>query len=197
MFDSSVLVILITIGAFLLFLGITQYLDLDILGIGRRKAMREFPKEAERLGLSLKTRRPKEFGVYKGKYKGYFFTIDPDSNATIYLRMKTLPGLALNTIYHKTNFNTGNSTFDHLFTERRASPKIRENLCKSTELINFVGVFGNRWKGKYRFIRVVEDGIYFSFKYGSGHYIPASILEKIMSDMVKLAELIQDAAKGK
>ena len=197
MSNSSELVILITIAAFFLFWGVTQYLKMDMFGLGRWRAMREFPKEAKRLGLHHKSHLPREFGVYKGKYKGYAFTIDPDSNATIYLRMKPIYGLRLSTTTHRTNFDTGNPQFDHFFTERKAPPKIREKLSESTKLITFVSAFKVRWKGKYRFVKVVEDGIYFSFKYGSGNYIPASLLEKIMSDMVEIASLIQEAAIGR
>ena len=197
MSNSPGLVVAVTIGALLSFWGITHLLNLDMLGFGKKKAMREFPEEAKKLGFRLKTSRHGQFGVYSGKYNGYFFTIDPDSNATIHLSMPTIPGLRLSTIYNKTDFETGSPGFDQLFSERSAPPEIREKLCGAKKLLAFADTFGTRWKKKCRFIKVVQDGIYCSFKYGSSSYIPAPVLEKIVPDLVELANLIQAAAKSK
>ena len=198
MSHSPGLVVAITIGALLLLWGITQYLNLDILGFGRRKAMREFPEEAKRLGFDLKTSRSGEFGVYSGKYKGYFFSIDPDSNATIHLQMKPVPGLKeFMTKQGEMNFNSGNKEFDSLFRTRLVSPELGQKLSSAKPFITFAVQFGRRWKSKCNYIQIYDSSIYCSFKYGNGSYIPASILKQIVPEMVKLADLLQSAFKSK
>lgn len=191
------MIIAIIIAALLVFLGVTELLYLDITGLGRKKALREFPKAAKKLGFSLKASRSRQFGVYTGIYKGYGFNIDPDSNATIYLRMPPIAGLKLSTYKDKTNFDTGDHGFDNLFIERTASPELGQKLSEATQLLTFVDQFGSRWKRKYRFIEIVEDGIYCSLKYGNGKYIPGSVLERIVPDMVNIADLLQAAVKDR
>ncbi len=195
MSNSSGVVIVLIIGALLSLWAITQYLNLDILGFGKRKAMRNFPIEAKKLGFTLKTSRSGEFGVYSGKYRGYFFTIDPDSNATIHLQMKSIPGLKeLTTKQGDTNFKSGDKEFDTLFKTRLASDHLAKKLRQGMPFTTFAVQFGKRWKRKCRFIQFYHDGIYCSLSFGNGSYIPAPVLEQIIPDMVRLADLLTSTA---
>ncbi len=199
MSNSPALIISIITIALLLFIGICELLYLDITGLGRRKAFREFPEVAKKFGfIQKKSRSSKPFGTYTGAYSGYNFKIDPDSNATIQLQMNPIPGLK-EFITHKghTNFDSGDQRFDHFFKTRLVSAKLGQKLRKATHFITYAVQFGRAWKGKYNYIQIYSDSIYCSFKYGSGHYIPASILEKIIPDMVKLADLLQAAVAEK
>ena len=53
MSDSPLLVISVIIIALLLFVGICDFFYLDITGLGRRKAFREFPATAQKFGFIL------------------------------------------------------------------------------------------------------------------------------------------------
>ena len=195
MSNSLVLIISIIIIALLIFLGVGELFYLDITGRGHKKALREFPEAAEKFGFTSKkggSARP--FGIYAGTYNGYNFTIDPDSNATIQMHMAPVSGLKeFITRQGQTNFDSGDPEFDYFFKTRLVSAELGRKLSNATLLLNYTAQFGKRWKGKYNYIQIYKDSIYCSFKYGSGHYIPGSVLEKIIPDLVKLADLLQAA----
>jgi len=195
MSDSPVLVISIIIIALLLFIGICDFFYMDITGLGRRKALREFPAAAQKFGFIPPKKQPsRQFGTYTGIYKGYNFKIDPDSNATIRLEMNPVPGLTeFITRQGQTNFDSGDKGFDKFFKIRLVSAELGQKLREAVAFLTYTVQFGKRWKGKYNYIQIYKGSIYCSFKYGSGHYIPVSALEKIIPDMVRLADLLQTA----
>ena len=195
MSNSPALIISIIIIALLLFVGFCELLYLDITGLGRRKALREFPAAAKKFGfIQKKSRSSRPFGTYTGTYKGYNFTIEPDSNATVQLHMDPVPGIEeFITRQGQTNFDSGDKGFDNVFKTRLVSAELGQTLREAVAFLTYTVQFGKRWKGKYNYIQIYKDSIYCSFKYGSGHYIPASVLEKIIPDLVKLADLLQAA----
>lgn len=197
MSDSPVLVIFIIVIACLLFLGVCELLYLDITGLGRRKAVREFPAAAQKFGFSLKkSRSTGQIGLYAGSYNGYHFTVEPDRSATVHLRMKPVPGLEVFiTRQGRTNFDSGDPQFDAFFRTRLVSAELGRHLRASSPFVNFAVKFCRRWKGRYDYIQIYPDSIYCAFKYGSGHYIPAPVLEQVIPDMVKLADGLQAAAE--
>ncbi len=197
--NSPALIISIIIIALLLFLGMCELLYLDITGLGLRKALHEFPAAAKELGfIQEKDRSSRPFGTYAGIYNGYNFTIDPDSNATVQLHMNPVPGVEeFSTRQGQTNFDSGDKGFDNFFKTRLVSAELGQKLREAVAFLAYTVEFGKRWKGKYNYIRMYKDSIYCSFKYGSGHYIPASVLEKIIPDLVKLADLLQAAVAEK
>ena len=154
---------------------------------------------AKELGfIQEKDRSSRPFGTYAGIYNGYNFTIDPDSNATVQLHMNPVPGVEeFSTRQGQTNFDSGDKGFDNFFKTRLVSAELGQKLREAVAFLAYTVEFGKRWKGKYNYIRMYKDSIYCSFKYGSGHYIPASVLEKIIPDLVKLADLLQAAVAEK
>lgn len=186
-------IISITICALLTFWGITEFLYLDITGMGRRKAFREFPKAANKFGF---TRKKGKTSTFTGVYDGYSFTIHPKRNATIHLQMKSVPGLKeFITREGETNFSSGDQGFDNLFRTRLVSHQLGQKLSSAKPFIAFAVQFGRRWKSKSNYIQIYNDSIYCSLKYGNGSYIPASVLRQIVPDMVKLANLLRAAVK--
>ena len=197
--NSPVMIFMETIIVLLVCLGICEFFHMDITGLGRRKALREFPEAAQKFGfVHKKSRSSRPFGTYTGIYSGYSFKIDPDSNATIHLEMNPVSGLTeFITRKGKTNFDSGDKGFDRFFKTRIVSAELGQKLREATAFLAYTVQFGKRWNGKYNYIQIYKDSIYCSFKYGNGHYIPASVLKKIIPDMVRLADLLQAAVAEK
>ena len=145
-----------------------------------------------------KSRSSRQFGTYTGVYNGYTFTIDPDRNATVHLQMDPIPGLKeFITRKGQTNFDSGDQGFDNFFKTRLVSVELGRKLREAAPFVTYTVQFGRTWKGKYNYVQIYDDGIYCSFKYGNGYYIPASVLERIIPDLVKLADLLQAAVTEK
>ena len=199
MSNSPILIIVQCIIVLIICLGICEFFYMDITGLGRRKAFREFPEAAKKFGfIQKKSRSSKPFGTYTGIYNGYNFKIDPDSNATVHLEMNPVPGLTeFITRQGQTNFDSGDKGFDNVFKTRLVSAELGQKLREAVAFLAYAVQFGKRWKGKCNYIQIYEDSIYCSFKYGSGHYIPASVLEKIIPDLIKFADLLQAAVPEK
>ena len=199
MSNSPILISIQTIIVLLVCLGICDFFYMDITGLGRRKALRKFPEAAQKFGfIQEKSRSSRPFGIYTGIYKGYNFKINPDSNATIHLEMNPVPGLTeFITRQGQTNFDSGDKGFDKFFKTRLVSPELGQKLREAVAFLTYTVQFGKRWKRKYNYIQIYEDSIYCSFKYGSGRYIPGPVLEKIIPDLVKIADLLQAAVAEK
>ena len=186
------------IVAIILALAVCELLFFDITGLGRRKAQREFPAAAKQFGfVRQKSRASKPIGDYAGDYRGYHFFIEPDRNATIQLQMKPLEGLEeLMTRKGASNFESGDASFDGLFKTRRASAEMAGRIQGAPEFLQFAAQFAGQWRWKANYIQVYPDAIYCSLKYGNGRFIPASVLEKIIPEMVTFADLLQSATQN-
>lgn len=195
---SMAMIIVKFVLAVMLGLVVCQLLFLDITGLGRRKAMRRFPKAAETYGFVRQpSRASKPIGTYTGTYKGYYFKIDPDSNATILLQMEPVGGITeFLTKKGETNFQSSDPRFDSQFKTRLISTELGQRLNREKQFLEFAAQFARRWRWKANYIQIYSDSIYCSLKYGNGRYIPASVLEDIIPDMVELADRLQTAARG-
>lgn len=185
------------IVAIILALVVCELLFIDITGLGRRKAQRQFPAAAQQFGfIRQKSRASKPIGDYAGEYGGYHFLIEPDRNATIQLQMKPLEGLdELMTRKGASNFESGDDSFDSRFKTRSASAEMAGRIQQAPEFLQYAATFAGKWRWKANYIQIRPDAIYCSLKYGNGRYIPASALEQIIPEMVKLADLLQSAAQ--
>ena len=177
----------------LFFWGMSELFFLDILGLGRRKAIHQLPKAAKKFGFKEdKSKTSHNYGKYTGTYGGYNFVVNPESSATIELHMDPVPGLEEIATYRKqTNFDSGNNGFDGFLKTRLVSDDLARKLRDATPFLEHTVQFVKRWKRPCNYFQIYKDTIYFSFKYGMGHYIPASVLEEIVPDLVKLADLLQ------
>jgi hypothetical protein len=189
----TIIVVLALLSGFF-FLG--DFFYMDILGIGRFMAKRKLPEVAKRLGLREKPgSSPSSFNEYKGTFKGHFVKVDPES-ASVTVFMRHIPNLKLSTIYQNTNFDTGDARFDRFFTERMAPAPVAAKIAASEALRAFAQTLRNRWKSKCKFIEARFDNVACAMKYGNGHYIPADVLEPILTDLVHLADLLSEAANS-
>ena len=185
------------LSLFLAIFLIGDFFYMDILGVGRFMAKRKLPEVAKNLGFKEKPgSSPGCFNEYSGTYKGHFVKIQPES-ATITVFMRHIPNLKLSNIYKETNFDTGNAKFDRFFSERKAPKEVGEKFSASKELIEFADHLRLNWKRKCKFIEARFDNVACAMKYGNGHYIPADVLEPIVSDLVQLADLLHQAANTK
>ena len=197
--NSMAMIIVKFVFAVILVLAACELLFLDITSLGRRKAMRQFPVAAKTFGFVRQpSRASKPIGTYTGTYKGYDFKIDPDSNATIQLQMKPIDGIReFITKKGETNFQSGVPQFDSLFKTRLVSEELGQRLRNDKRFFTFAAQFAKRWRWKSNYIQIYSDSIYCSLKYGNGRYIPASVLEQIVPDIVELANFLQAAANGR
>lgn len=195
---AMAMIILKFVFAVILVLVVCELLFLDITTLGRRKAMRQFPKAAETFGFVRQpSRASKPIGTYTGTYHGYDFKIDPDSNATILLQMEPIDGITeFLTTTGETNFQSSDPQFDSLFKTRLISAELGQRLNHEKRFLAFAADFAKRWRWKANYIQIYSDSIYCSLKYGNGRYIPASVLKDIVPEMVELADRLQTAANG-
>jgi hypothetical protein len=176
---------------------IGDFMYMDLLGVGRFMAKRKLPEVAQNIGLKEKPGSSKRsFNEYFGKFKGHFVKVFPE-NADVIVYMRHIPNLKLSTIYTETNFDTGDARFDRFFTERMATKDAGQKIAASGELMEFSDQLRRRWKKKCKFIEVRFDNVACAMKYGNGHYIPADVLEPILSDLVQLADLLNQAVDPK
>ena len=139
-----------------------------------------------------------DFGVYSGSYKGYLFSIAPDRQATVHMKMESVPGLQeLHTSKGKTNFDSGHHIFDDCFKTRIASEDFKKYLSEIRGFTESASKFCKKWKNKCDYIQIYKDSIYCSLKYGNSSYIPASVLKEIVPDMAELGAELQQEHQGK
>ncbi len=183
-----------------LFLGgwlVSDLLYMDLLGIGRSKAKRQLPVIAQKMGLKETGAGPsKLFSKYSGKYSGYNVEVDPESSL-ITVHMDPIPSLSLSTYEKDVQFDTGNQLVDKYFKERKASDDISRQLVQSEAFLQRLQAFMENRRDICRFIVIQYDMIKCGMKFGNGHYIPASILEPVTSELVGLADALQRSVQLK
>jgi hypothetical protein len=108
-----------------------------------------------------------------------------------------VPGLFLNTFKKNIQFNTGNSTVDLFFSERKAPPATCQKIKNSPALLTCIENFIKKWGRKCRKVDLEPGYMECAMKFGNGHYIPAWVLEPMVSDMVRLTDLMQAAVAEK
>ena len=170
---------------------ISELLFLDLFGIGRFMAKRQFPECAKKIGLQqINSGTSSCFPKYRGNFSGYDIKIDPESSL-ISVLMDPIPNLSLSTHDKEKTFDTGNIRIDNFFKERKSPTGISKQIVNSNELLNRLDAFIVKWGRICRFFQIQYDLIECGMKFGNGHYIPASILEPMISDLVGLADVIQ------
>ncbi|HSR18940.1 MAG TPA: hypothetical protein VLM39_12680, partial [Ignavibacteriaceae bacterium] len=89
-------------------------------------------------------------------------------------------------------FKTGDWIFNYLFKTRRASKEFAQIINSSTGLTDRFVRFYLDWIWKLSSIYVSDKAIYCEFNYGHPFfpYLPASSVEKIINDMISLADQI-------
>ena len=193
----TILIIIILSGFF--FIAVGEFFYLDFTGIGKRKAIKEFPIAAQELGFELTSKRSSQnFGFFNGHYQGYEFNITPDYSAKIILTIKPIQGLKeISTAPGSIIFTSQNQQFDNLFKTREATKKLSPIIQQATRFQKTALAFGHKWQRPTDFIGIDENEIRVTLKYGHGSYIPASVLKEIIPDIVKLADAIQHDLGGK
>ena len=193
----TILIIIILSGFF--FIAAGEFFYLDLTGIGKRKAIKEFPVAAQELGFKLtKKRSSQNFGFFSGQYRKYEFDITPDYSAKIILKMQPIKGLEqISTASGNIEFMSQNSQFDKLFKTREATKEFAPVIQQATRFQKAAITFSQQWQRPSDYIGIDNNEIRITLKYGHGSYIPASVLKKIIPDMVELADIIQQDLGGK
>ena len=203
---STLLIILANIFAILVILIIDKLFFLDITKRGWRRAERELPNLAQKLGLEFSKGKFKyEIGKIHGQYQGRAVHIMPDNNASAQVEFFHRPKLEMSTYRTQRryppeglfDFDSGNKSFNDFFQTRFANPEICEKLAQSAHQLNYLNQFKSKWKRILRFLTVNERGISCSVKYGQATYIPADILERLLPDLCQLANLLEAAIYNK
>jgi len=170
---------------------LSETMFLDIFGIGRLKAKRNFPEAAAKMGLTaVSPERKKSFSDYSGTYGGYDIWVAPEMSS-VKVIMPRLPGLFLNTFQQKISFETGNRTVDRFFSARQAPADMAEKLVENERVVPLLTHFIEKWGRKIGKMDIEPGYVECRLKFGMGHYIPASLLEPMATDLVNLADALQ------
>ena len=176
---------------------VNNLLYLDVFGIGRFITRKKFPEAADRLGLKAQSEWSyRVFPEYSGRYKKYDVLISQE-RSSIRVSMQPIPGLFLNTFKKNIQFNTGNSAVDLYFSERKAPQATCQKIINNAVLLAYIESFIKKWGKKCRKVDLEPGYIECAMKFGNGHYIPARVLEPMVSDMIKFADLLQAAVAEK
>ena len=171
----------------------SEFLYLDLFGIGRLKAKRQLPGVMHEMGFKQTgTVKSGLLPKYAGVYSGYEVKVDPESSL-ITVHMNPIPKLSLSTYDKTIQFDTGNQVVDKYFKERKASKDISTQLARSKEFLQRMESFIVNRRKVCRFIVIQYDMIECGMKFGNGHYIPTSILKPVTSDLVGLAYSLQQS----
>jgi len=171
--------------------------------IARKSSWKGLPKIAEKLGLNYnQSKLFSGFGEISGVIKDHNIIIKPDENAKIVVFCNSAKPLLLWTEKSlerpnskMTEFRTHNWIFNTIFKTRRTSQIFGQVITDSTNLIDSFIQFYMDWIWNLKSIYVSDNAIYCEFKYGHPFfpYIPATVVGKIINDMVSLAEQIDSA----
>lgn len=153
----------------------------DLFGIGWRRAMRDLPAVAAKLGLRFIVSSDRRvIGRIEGDYQSRNVSIAPDNNALILFSVTGLPRMFLSTkVYEKKNNDLRSKVFNRFFRTRTTnrSEAVVQTIDNSGAALDLLPAFSRRWKRKLDFFEVSEDGIRLSLKYGMNSYVPAKDFE--------------------
>lgn len=184
---------LIFIFSGIIFIALGEFLYLDYTGLGKRKALKEFPAAAKEFGFELtKKRSSQSFGFFTGHYDGYDFNITPDYSAKITLKMKTIKGLnEISTAPGNIDFVCQNPLFNKMFKTRQSTEDVIPVIQQATRFHKGAIAFAQQWRRPSDYIGINDSEIRVTLRYGHGSHIPASVLRQIIPDMITLADTIQ------
>ena len=167
--------------------------------IARKIAWRDLPKVANKLGLEYsQSTSYSEFGMLSGKVNGYQVFISPDSGH-LKLHFQTENKIKLSTERSATrpmkempDFKANNWKFNTIFKTRRASLEQSRRFSQFPEITNGFVSFYTRSVWHLSSIYIDENELSCSYRYGQPffRYLPASTLEKMVYELVGLAQLL-------
>lgn len=170
----------------------SELLFLDVFGVGRLSAKKKFPQAAEKMGLKASSPpKKRSFSNYSGTYGGFEIEVTPEISS-IKVTMKRIPGLFMNTFQKNVSFDTGNPIVDRFFSARQAPSATYEKFVSNKRLVQSLADFIEKWKRKISKVDIEPVYVECRMKFGNGHYIPASVLEPMTSDLVKITRLLQE-----
>ncbi|MCK5687790.1 hypothetical protein KAI87_00905 [Myxococcota bacterium] len=190
--DSPIILIGIILTAGLIFLAVGEYLFLDMTGIGKRKAIKEFLAIATSLGFKVKEKRSAQnFGTLKGRHGGYHFIIKPD-DAKVIIEIPDIKGLKeISTWKGEINFSSENKEFDKIFRTRLIAKSLIDTIKSGHKFQEAAIAFVQKWHRQTEIITIEGYQIICIVKYGFTSYIPASVLKEIVPELTELADAIQ------
>ncbi len=160
------------------------------------------PKKAEELGLTyVESEYIKEFGIIKGKIKGYSIEVKPDDHMVSSVRIITkckdskfeisLDKPHMRPGKNIADFRSSNWKFNRIFRTKRAHVNCVEKISGENEFTEFLVEFYSEWIFKLDSLFVEHGEVFCRFKYGFNFfpYIPAHRLEEILNQLTKIARL--------
>jgi len=168
--------------------------------LGKRRAEREFPAEAERLGLAREGRPAAgKLGRFHGVFRDRRVVVRPDAFALVRVALESRPALSLSTDPATRNvvrdtrpFDSGDPVFDRRFPHRFASVDLAERLRADATLRRTLLDFAAdpriaSLEVNAEYVSVTQK-IHVFF-----HYIPVDGFEALLGDLVALADALEPA----
>lgn len=171
---------------------------------GHRRAARELPSLAARLGLSLVgSRGPGTIGRITGTLNGYAVLVDPDERSRLVVRFSSPPGIDCRSYARGKRpprgldpFDSRSKTFDRLMKDRFAREELAEALEARAEPLEraVAAVLGAVGKALQE-LSIRDDAIECVVDFGKPPYIPAPVVKKGLEALTGLARLVEEAAE--
>ena len=179
-----------------------MFLAVVLRRLRAKKAGRDFPDLAAKLGLELRPRsHGKGIGTVTGNYEGYRIYVDPEDQRRITLQFETSPAIDLRS--YETggaaprgmrSYFSGNKRFDAFFRTRFASDELIGRLRAVPRLDELIEPFRGSYYRELKQVNVTHRGISCVLDFGNPPHLPAAAVEQLLPAMAKLASVIEPHA---
>ncbi len=178
-------------------------LDRLVPPLGRRRAERELPQAAEKMGLQFNQGEYKsEIGSISGTYQEHEVLVRPDKPAIIVRYQKQIDGIDLSTWSPsglrrpEINFDSGNREFDRLFKKRKVAKQLSEKFQAAPLVFEAIVAFRRKWR---RVIAQIDlDTMRFSIWMKNRlavSYVSAAEMEGMLPEMTNIVSAIENALR--
>jgi hypothetical protein len=171
---------------------------------GFRLAAEELPRLAERLGLTFRrgSTDGRAIGKLSGDYRGYSVFVDPDERARVVLTCRAPIQVDLRSYERRFRppkgfipFRSGSALVDEFFVCRYATEEIAESImARAPELERAMRPFQKARSDGLKDLTVTSEGIECVFDFGKPVHLPASVVERTLTDLAVLAGVLEAAA---
>jgi hypothetical protein len=176
-----------------------MFLALVARRVRARRASRDFPELAARLGLRHRPpTRGRGIGTLSGDYAGYHVHIDPDDQRRLTVRFETSPDVDLRNYEiprgsppQMRTYYSGDRKFDAFFKTRYACEQVAARLAKVKNPRKLVESFRGTYYRELKQVNVTHHGVSCVLDFGNPPHLPVDAIEYLLPAMVALARVIE------
>ena len=164
-----------------------------------RKAVRQFPELAAKLGLHHKpSNHAKGIGTLSGEYQGYQIYVDAEEQRRITVRFESSPGIDFRNYEVSRgappgmhSYFSGDKQFDTFFKTRYADDEVASRLSSVKAPRQLLNAFYGSYYRQLKQVNITPHGVSCILDFGNPPHLPASAVEQLLPTMLNLAAVIE------